>query len=266
MCRMHSEVEETIELLLDRQTAEGFDPFGFRPESLSQVLPAARSMYRNYFRVDAIDMQNVPEGRVLLIANHSGQLPFDGAMVATSLLLDRRPPRLVRTMIERWVPELPFISQFMTRAGQVVGTPDNARELLARGNAIMVFPEGSRGISKTIDRRYQLEEFGLGFMRLALETNTPIVPIGVVGAEEQLPSFYNAKKLAKMMGMPAFPIIPNLLFPLPVKYRIYFGEPLQFDGDSDDEDRVVRAKVDVVVDTINGLLQRGLKERDGIFR
>src|SRR5690606_24916578 len=138
-----------------------------------------------------------------------------------------------------------------------VGTPANARELLAQEQPLMVFPEGSRGISKPYARRYQLEEFGLGFMRLALETKTPIVPIAVVGAEEQLPSLYNAQTIAKAMGMPALPLIPNLIFPLPVKYRIYFGAPLLFEGDRDDEDRVIRDKVDQVTTAIHTMIQRG---------
>jgi len=263
---MNDEVAETIELLHRREQERGYDAFGLRPEAVAQVLPAARFLYRHWFRAAVYGIEHVPDGRVLLIANHSGQLPFDGAMIGTSLLLDRRPPRVVRGMVEKWVPTLPFVSVLFSRAGQVVGTPANARALLAREEALMVFPEGSRGISKTFDRRYQLEEFGLGFMRLALETNTPIVPIGVVGAEEQLPSIYNAKRLARMFNMPAMPIIPNLFVPLPVKYHLRFGPPMTFEGEHDDEDRVIRAKVDRVVDAIEGLLATGLRERRGLFR
>jgi 1-acyl-sn-glycerol-3-phosphate acyltransferase len=169
-------------------------------------------------------------------------------------------------MVEKWVPTLPFVSVLFSRAGQVVGTPANARALLARDEALMVFPEGARGISKTFDRRYRLEEFGLGFMRLALETNTPIVPIAVIGAEEQLPSLYNAKHVARMLGMPAMPIIPNLFVPLPVKYHIRFGAPMVFEGEHDDEDRVIRARVDRVVGAIEDLIEIGLRERRGLFR
>lgn len=262
---MHEEVRETIALLMERENTEGYDPFGFRPQILRQVLPVAHFFYRTWFRVDAHGIANVPEGRVLLIANHSGQLPFDGMMIGASLVLERRPPRVVRGMVEKWIPTLPFVSMFFARAGQVVGTPSNARALLERDEMLMVFPEGARGISKTFDRRYQLEEFGLGFMRLALETRTPIVPIGVVGAEEQLPALYNAEGLARVLGMPSLPISPTLVLPLPVKYRIYFGEPILFEGDPDDEDRAIRERVDVVTTAIRALLERGLSERTGIF-
>lgn len=262
---MHPEVRETIELLQMQQDRRGWDPFGFSPDSFGRVLPAAHAVYRHYFRVKTDGIEHVPDGRVLLIANHSGQLPFDGAMIATSLLIERRPPRITRSMVEKWVPTLPFVSTFMARCGQVVGTPANARALLRQGEMLLVFPEGARGISKTIDRAYQLEEFGLGFMRLALETQTPIVPVAVVGAEEQIPAFYNARGVARMLNMPAFPISPTFFVPLPVKYRIFFGEPMLFEGDRDDEDRVVRAKVDQVVARINAMIQRGLAERTTIF-
>ena len=263
---MHPEVRETIDRLLEREKLAGIDPFGFRPEVLEKALPASHFFYRKWFRTEVQGIQNVPEGRALLIANHSGQLPFDGAMIATAMLVDHDPPRITRGMIERYVPTVPFVSTLFTRVGQVVGTRANARRLLAEENAVMVFPEGVRGVSKTFNKRYQLQKFGLGFMRLALETDTPIVPIGVVGAEEQLPSLYNAESVARALGTPSMPLIPNLIFPLPVKYRIYFGEPLRFTGDPHDADRVIDSKVHEVTTVIEELIQRGLGDRDGWFR
>lgn len=262
---MHPEVRNAIDVLRAEQAAEGWDPFGFDPDALERFLPAVHALYRYYFRVQTFGIENVPKGRALLIANHSGQIPVDGMMIATSLLVDAQPPRLVRAMIEKWVPTLPFVSSFFASVGQVVGTPSNARALLQRDDLLMVFPEGSRGISKTYDRRYQLEPFGQGFMRLALETRTPIVPIAVIGAEEQLPSLYNARRLARLLRMPALPITPTLVVPLPVRYRIHFGQPMVFSGDCDDEDRVIKHKVDQVVDAVRGLIEHGLRERTGIF-
>ncbi|MCX7809267.1 MAG: acyltransferase family protein, partial [Deltaproteobacteria bacterium] len=164
------------------------------------ALALAALLYRFYFRVRTRGIERVPQGRVLLIANHSGQLPFDGAMLATALVLEANPPRLARSMVERWSAELPFVSFLFPRLGQVVGTPDNARRLLEADEALIVFPEGSRGISKTFDRRYQLVEFGLGFMRLALATGTPIVPVAIVGPEEQYISVANLTSVAKLLG------------------------------------------------------------------
>ncbi len=249
----------------------GHDPFGFDPEASRYALAAAAILHRRYFRTLVHDIERVPgEGRVLLVANHSGQVPIDGMMIATSLMLDLDPPRFPRSMVERWTAELPFFSVLFPRLGQVVGSPENARRLLRQGESLLVFPEGSRGISKTFDQRYRLVDFGLGFMRLALETRTPIVPVAVVGAEEQYISVADLDGLARVLGMPAFPIIPQLLLglvaPLPVRYRIYFGEPLSFEGDHDDDDSVIEEKVWTVKAAIQSLIGRGLQEREGIFR
>ena len=201
----------------------------------------------------------------MLIANHSGQVAIDGFVLGSACLFDKNPPRVIRAMVEYWVPTIPFVSWIFARAGQITGTRENARIVLARGGCMVAFPEGVRGISKTYDRAYQLQQFGLGFMRLALETDTPIVPVGIVGAEEQIPSVYNMKSVARAIGMPAMPIAPTGMLPLPVKYRLYFGEPLRFEGKPDDEDKVIRAKVRVVKDEIERLIARGLDERQGYF-
>lgn len=263
-----------IERLQAGQGEHGFDLFGFEPRFLRYMVPPCQWLLDRYFRAETHGLDNIPDdGPVLLIANHSGQLPLDGMMIGTACLLRKDPPRMIRSMVEHWVPTLPFVSWIFARAGQVVGTRENARTLLKLGNCLLVFPEGARGISKTYDRAYQLEEFGLGFMRLALETGTPIVPVGVVGAEEQMPAIANIKPLGRALGMPAFPITPTwpLLgplgaLPLPVKYHIHFGQPMRFTGAPDDEDRIVRAQVEQVKDAIRGLIDRGLRERKGVFR
>jgi 3-isopropylmalate dehydrogenase len=116
----------------------------------------------------------------------------------------------------------------------VLGTPENARHLLEKEDALIIFPEGVKGISKTISERYKLAPFGPGFMRLALQTRSPIVPVAVIGAEEQYPSVADFKSFARLVGLPSLPIIPQLFMgffaPLPTKYRLYFGEPRSLTG------------------------------------
>jgi 1-acyl-sn-glycerol-3-phosphate acyltransferase len=173
-------------------------------------------------------------------------------------------------MVEKWAVGLPFVSVIFTRIGQVVGVPENAKRLLAQGEALLVFPEGARGVSKTFDHRYKLTDFGLGFVRLAIETDTPIVPIAVVGGEEQYISVANVETIAKLLRVPSFPIIPQLLvpggqLPLPTKYRLWFGEAMRFSGDPDDDDSVIEEKVWLVRQTIQSMLNRALKERRRVF-
>ncbi|NMO22394.1 acyltransferase family protein [Pyxidicoccus fallax] len=265
--RLATDEQKDRMLALARPENEyGVDPFGYNLDfSLSAVAPFLW-LYRNYFRVETYGIEKVPAGRVLLVSNHSGQLPLDGAMIGVSMMLEATPPRAIRSMVEKWVPSLPYVSTFMARMGQIVGTPENCRRLLESEEAILVFPEGTRGINKLWPQRYQLQEFGLGFMRLALETRTPIVPIAVVGAEEQAPALMDLKPVAKLLGFPSFPVTPTgLPIPLPTKYRIYYGEPLRFTGRPDDEDSELDKKVRTVKAAIQSMLHQGLKERRGVF-
>ncbi len=254
------------ETRLDNANEYGVDPFGFSLEyALSAVGPLVW-LYQHYFRVQTFGIEHVPPGRVLLISNHGGQLPIDGAMIGVSMLTEAQPPRVIRSMVEKWVGTLPYVSTLFARIGQIVGTPENCRRLLEHDEAILVFPEGLKGIQKLYAQRYQLQDFGLGFMRLALETKTPIVPVAVVGSEEQAPTLFKLNTVGKLFGMPGIPVTPyGLPFPLPTKYRIYFGEPLVFSGRADDEDAELEKKVLVVKAAISSMLEKGLAERKGVF-
>ena len=215
------------------ETAGGVDPFGFDPRVAKYAVVAARAVYRDWFRAEVHGIENVPDGRVLLISNHSGQIPLDAMSIACALLLDRESPRFVRSMVEKWTATLPFVSVLFPRLGQIVGVPENCSRLL--------------------------------------EEEEAATPEAVIGAEEQYISIADLNRVARLLGMPAFPVIPQLLLPggflpLPTKYRIYFGEPLSFTGDPDDEDAAIEEKVLVVKRTIQNMLNRGLKERRSIFR
>ena len=261
-----SDLEARLARLIAPQNEYGVDPFGLELDFAKAALGPVLWLYKTYFRVETHGIEKVPEGRVLLIANHSGQLPLDAAMIGCAMLVEAEPPRIVRAMVERWAPTLPFIAPFFARIGQVVGTPENCRRLLAAGETIMVFPEGVRGLNKTYDKSYQLQEFGLGFMRLALETNTPIVPVAVVGAEEQAPALFDFKAAAKMFGFPALPITPTILpFPMPVKYHLHFGAPMRFTGNPDEEDSELERKVRDVKQAIQAMLDAGRVSRKSIF-
>ncbi len=267
------EIDARAERIPTRLNEFGYDSFGLDP-SVSRYLSAPMVfLYRHYLRVEARGIERVPDGPVLLIANHAGNtFAWDGAMLATALLMEGEPPRIVRGMAEYFLPTIPFFNVFMQRCGSVVGTPENCVQLLEQGEAIMAFPEGERGFVKTYDKAYQLQRFGLGFLRLALETGTPIVPVGIVGSEEQSPGIANLRWLGRLFGSPSFPVTATFPFlglagflPLPVKFHLHFGEPLRFEGDPGDEDAVIEEKVEVVKAAIMELVEAGLAARKSWF-
>jgi len=164
------------------------------------------------------------------------------------------------------VPVLPFVSTFFARVGVVSGTRGNVRALLERGELLMIFPEGTPGIGKAFAQRYQLQNWRVGHAELAIRHQVPIVPVGIVGAEEQMPQI--ARLPIKLFGAPYFPITATLV-PLPVRYRIYYGEPIDVAGQWDSEaadspDEVSRLAAQVKA-AVQSLLARGLRERTGVF-
>lgn len=249
----------------------GYDPWGFHPEDAKVLYTIAKRVYA-YFRPEVTGLENIPDGRCLVVPNHSGQLPLDGLVIAVAAMLHKKPPRLLRAMAERWFPTIPWVNEAFSRAGVTVGDPINCRNLLQDDQAILVFPEGARGSGKPWKDRYKLRRFGRGFMRLALQTQAPIVPVSVVGAEESIISLWDWKWLAKRFGMPYAPVSPFLpllgplaYFPLPTKFYVDIGEPLRFDGPFDDEDGIIDKKVDVVQDTVQRMIDKRLSLRPGVF-
>jgi 1-acyl-sn-glycerol-3-phosphate acyltransferase len=262
--------DERVGQLRKHYAAAGGDTFGLDIDSYRRFGALFGFLHRAYFRTEVHGIDHLPTGRVVIVANHSGQLPIDALILGCSLFFDAAQPRAIRATIDRWAAGLPFVSTFFTRLGSVVGARDNARRLLERNEALLVFPEGVKGISKPFTQRYQLQEFGTGFMRIALETGAPILPVAVIGAEEQYVNIGNVRPLANLFGIPACPIIPQMMLPfgqlpLPTKYRLFFGAPLRFVGNADTAEADVAENVFVVRQAIQGLLSAGLRQRRGVF-
>jgi 1-acyl-sn-glycerol-3-phosphate acyltransferase len=264
-------IAKALSSVPNRVNEFGFDPWGFSPSEAPALWTIGKHIY-DYFHPAIHGIENIPEGRALIVANHSGQLPLDGVVIAIACLLHGKPPRLVRAMIERWFPRIPYVNEALTRAGAVLGDPVNCANLLHDDQAILVFPEGVKGSGKTWSERYTLKGFGRGFMRLALQTDTPIVPVAVIGGEESIISVHNFRSLARLLGMPYFPIPPHLpiagllsYLPLPVKFHVYFGEPMRFEGRFDDEDAAIDQKVAEVEGRVARMIEEGLRARTSIF-
>ncbi len=257
-----SALVERLELPFNRY---GVDPWGVSKKHLAIGFRALAFLYRSYFRVKAVGVEHVPQrGRAMLVGNHSGGYALDGMMVLTSMLLELEPPRLAHSMAEKFLNQLPISSLWSSRMGQLTGLPEHAERLLNEDRLLMVFPEGARGTAKLFHERYSLVDFGTGFMRLALKTGTPIVPLGFVGGGDAVPTVHNSTFLGKLLGVPYVPVTPYLVAaPLPARLVVHYGEPMRFPGNGDEEDSVIMRYVDEVKARIAQLIEAARADRRG---
>jgi 1-acyl-sn-glycerol-3-phosphate acyltransferase len=248
------------------------DPFGLDPELRLRVLPGARFLFERYWRVEVSGIQNLPEkGPALIVSNHSGALPFDGAMLCTAAHIHRG--RTLRFLYDRFVEQLSPVAGFYNKVGGAVASRENAVRLLQMGELLLVFPEGVSGVAKPFGDRYRLRPFSPGFARLALSLDVPIVPVAVVGAEEIYPLVGRAEGLGKLMGAPYLPLTPFFpllgmlgALPLPTKWFMHFGKPIRL-GPVEGEARWQRAQHEAthmrrMIQTMVGRLKR---RRQSVF-
>jgi 1-acyl-sn-glycerol-3-phosphate acyltransferase len=197
-----------------------------------------------------------------LVGNHSGGVALDGAVVVAACFFDLDPPRLAHGMAEKFLSRMPFMSEWSQRTGHFIGLPEHAKRLLLDDRLLLVFPEGARGTAKLFPERHSLVRFGTGFLRLSLETRTPIVPFGFVGGGDAIPTVANLYRLGKLFGAPYLPVTPYLLpLPLPVPVELRFGAPLRFEGDGTEDDVVIETWVEQVKDRIADLIAEGRRRQ-----
>jgi 1-acyl-sn-glycerol-3-phosphate acyltransferase len=254
------------------------DEFGFDPHFNSAIVrPLLRFFFRSWFRVEVSGIENLPsDGAALVVANHAGVLPFDGLMLSVGVHDEHPARRDLRLLAADMVFDLPVVGEAARKAGHTMACTADAHRLLAAGELTAVFPEGYKGLGKHFEDRYRLQRFGRGgFVTAALRTKAPIIPCSIIGSEEIYPMITDVKLLARLFGLPYFPITPLFplagpagLLPLPSKWRIAFGEPIYTNdyAASDAEDPMVTFELtDQVRETIQQTLYRLLAGRRNIF-
>lgn len=261
------ETDRRLRRIAFRDAGHGYDRLGLHPDWVRMGVGLLNGAYANYFRVESHGIEHVPaEGAALLVANHSGMLPIDAIMLYLDVIQKTFPPRVPRMVMDVFVPKLPFISSLFARVGAVSGARGTVRRLLEDGELLGVFPEGTPGISKPFSKRYQLERFRVGHAELAIRHRAPIVPVAIIGAEEQFVQLANAD--LHPFGVPFMPL-PASPFPLPVRYRIHYGAPIALhdrypQSDADDPE-VCRAAALEVQAAVQRLVDRGVEEREAVF-
>ncbi|RLB52584.1 MAG: acyl-phosphate glycerol 3-phosphate acyltransferase [Deltaproteobacteria bacterium] len=256
-----------------RWHADEVDPFGFDPLFTRRLQPLFDFLFERYWRVEVTGLEHVPgRGRVMLVANHSGTLPWDG--ITLRLAVEKQHPshRSTRFLVEDFLFHFPFLGTWLNRIGGVRACQDNARRLLEREQALVVFPEGAKGMGKLYKDRYRLQRFGRGgFVKLAMRTGTPIVPVAVVGAEETHPLLARSDWLARPLGLPYLPITPTFpwlgplgLLPLPSRWKIVFAPalPVERDPAGAEKPEQVMKLTERVRDTIQEMLDVEISARE----
>ncbi|TFV54633.1 acyltransferase family protein [Geodermatophilus sp. DF01-2] len=269
-----------LEFLSRRLTGDyETDEFGFDPDLSDHVLlPLLRPLFSRWFRVETQGVENVPAtGGALVVANHSGTLPLDAMMTTVALHDDHPARRRLRLLGADLVFDLPVVGSLSRKLGSTLACNEDAERLLTGGELVGVFPEGFKGIGKPFRDRYTLQRFGRGgFVTAALRTGAPIIPCAIVGAEEIYPMIGNARTVARLLGLPYFPVTPTFpalgplgLVPLPSKWLIAFGEPIEtasYGPSAAEDPMLVFNLTDQVRETIQQSLYQLLLQRSSVFR
>lgn len=245
----------------------GHDRFGMSRAGVARALGVTRFLYERWFRVASHGIEHLPaSGPAILAVNHSGTLPFDAMMLWTDVVRRTEPPRVARVVMDHFVNLLPAVGVLFTRGGGFGGSRGNMHALLEAGELVAVFPEGVRGIGKPYAERYQLQRWTEGHAEMAIRHRSPVIPVAIIGAEEQLPQI--ARLPIRAFGSPYLPITASPL-PLPVRYHIWYGAPIPVDhlapAQADDPDAVAALAAQSRA-AVAALIERGLAEREGVFR
>src|SRR6185295_4099257 len=114
----------SMTLEVDAGVSQPADPFGLDPAFRRRCLPLFRFLHDRYWRVEVTGEQHIPKtGPALLVSNHSGAIPFDGAMICASVEFKRE--RTLRFLYDHFVENIPPVDAFYRKMGGVVATREN---------------------------------------------------------------------------------------------------------------------------------------------
>ncbi len=275
--RIYTDLRRRIATLGMSERSGEVDEFGMDEVVVERARPILDLLYERWFRIDLDGAEQLPErGPALLVANHSGLLPWDGLMLCQGLervLPSRERPRF---LVADWLITLPFVQPYLARLGGVRACRENAERLLATGHVVVAFPEGVKGAAKVFRDRYRVKRFGRGgVVRVALETGVPLVPVGIVGAEEAHPLLFKWTTPARALGLPFLPVTPTFPMlgplgglPLPTKWVIRVGAPIpleHLEPDAVADELLVSRLTEELRSKVQSLVDVALAERESVW-
>jgi 1-acyl-sn-glycerol-3-phosphate acyltransferase len=227
-----------------------------------------------WFRMELEGWENIPEPPALLVGIHSGA-PFVWDAWTIGIQWWRRfgGDRPLHGTAHDALMAAPGIGAYFRRMGVLPAAPDSMSSALAAGHDVALWPGGEVDSLRPWAKRDQAVLAGRkGFIRLAMKTGVPIVPIATVGGPDSMPVLTSGRRLAKALQIdklarikimpiaisapwglsPAF--LPEI--PLPTKIRTAFQEPIELDHDPErvkDDDYV-----DAMYEEVRGSIQSGM--------
>ena len=253
------------------------DDFGLDQQTIRHARPVLEYLRQHYWRVDVTGIEELPTDRpILLVANRSGILPYDGLMISHVLAESMSERGRPRFLVADWLITLPFVQPYLARLGGVRACRENADRLLRTGRSVVAFPEGLKGAGKVFRQRYRLQRFGRGgVVRVAIEVGVPMVPVAVIGAEEAHPVLFKMETFARSIGLSFIPVTPTFpllgpvgLLPLPSKWSIRFGTPLETEhlgAETARDELLVSRMTEDLRSEIQTMVDEDLHSRPGVW-
>ena len=275
--RLYADLRRRLATLGMSERSGEVDEFGMDEVVVSRARPMLDLLFDRWFRVDLAGVEELPErGPALLVANHSGLLPWDGLMLGQAVERFHASRRRPRFLVADWLITLPFVQPYLARLGGVRACRENADRLLRTGHFVIAFPEGVKGAAKVFRDRYRVKRFGRGgVVRVALETSVPLLPVGIVGAEEAHPLLFKWTTAARSFGLPFVPVTPTFpllgplgALPLPTKWVIRIGEPIALDHlapDAASDELLISRLTEELRSQVQSLVDVALAERESVW-
>jgi 1-acyl-sn-glycerol-3-phosphate acyltransferase len=227
-----------------------------------------------WFRMEIEGWENIPDPPVLLVGIHSGA-PFvwDAWTVGAQWWRRFGDERPLHGTAHDALMAAPLVGAYFRRMGVLPAAPDSIASALAEGHDVALWPGGEvDSLRPWVKRDEAILAGRMGFVRLAIKSAVPIVPIATVGGPDSMPVLATGRRLARLLQLDKiarlkmFPIAvsapwgvgPALLpeIPLPAKIRTAFQPPIEVDHDTeraDDDDYVERK-----YEEVRGSIQRGM--------